>query len=235
VSDNQAPKVTSLPAGSTESPLVIDLPDGQKLVVGNIPNGTVIEVATWRGTGRPDSRTNRMMLGVSSAEVAITKEEDEKREAERLAQDPAQSKMSKYLGILNFPKRFIFWLIKKEPKPRVNVVKRESLESASQNSSKSNSKAKPLRKLSFLNRLSKSVFSSRKGRVNQKTEPSDDILSQETSEWLNSLLGNSDYKSATDHSSIVNRPAKTLKSKKPTAGSKKPPSGTKKSSKKNKR
>jgi hypothetical protein len=50
-----------------DSPLVIDLPDGQKLVVGNLAAGSVIEVATWRGTGRPDSRTSRLMLGMSSA------------------------------------------------------------------------------------------------------------------------------------------------------------------------
>jgi hypothetical protein len=31
-------------------------------------HGTVIEVATWRGTGRPDSRTNRLMLGMSSSD-----------------------------------------------------------------------------------------------------------------------------------------------------------------------
>ena len=51
-----------------DSPLVIDLPDGQKLVVGNLAAGSVIEVATWRGTGRPDSRTSRLMLGMSSAQ-----------------------------------------------------------------------------------------------------------------------------------------------------------------------
>jgi hypothetical protein len=49
-------------------PLVLDLPEGQKLVVGNLDPGTVIEIATWRGTGRPDSRTNRLMLGVSTNE-----------------------------------------------------------------------------------------------------------------------------------------------------------------------
>lgn len=61
---------SELPLTSRESqpPLVVDLPDGQKLVVGNLDPGTVIEVATWRGTGRPDSRTNRFMLGVSSNE-----------------------------------------------------------------------------------------------------------------------------------------------------------------------
>lgn len=61
------PQVSNLPLPKSDTPLVIDLPDGQKLVVGKMQTGTVIEVATWRGTGRPDSRTNRMMLGVSVA------------------------------------------------------------------------------------------------------------------------------------------------------------------------
>lgn len=58
---------SALPIPVTDSPLVIDLPDGQKIVLGRISSGTVIEVATWRGTGRPDSRTNRIMLGMSDA------------------------------------------------------------------------------------------------------------------------------------------------------------------------
>ena len=62
--------ISALPLATidTQAPLVIDLPDGQKLVVGHLDPGTVIEVATWRGTGRPDSRTNRLMLGVSESE-----------------------------------------------------------------------------------------------------------------------------------------------------------------------
>jgi hypothetical protein len=67
-----APEVSTLPIKQDESPLVIDLPDGQKLVVGHMANGSVIEVATWRGTGRPDSRTSRLMLGMSSAASAQT-------------------------------------------------------------------------------------------------------------------------------------------------------------------
>jgi hypothetical protein len=66
--ENPAPVVTSLPLPSSDSVLVIDLPDGQKLLVGKMNHGTVIEVATWRGTGRPDSRTNRLMLGMSSSD-----------------------------------------------------------------------------------------------------------------------------------------------------------------------
>ena len=79
--ENSAPVVTSLPLPSSDSVLVIDLPDGQKLLVGKMNHGTVIEVATWRGTGRPDSRTNRLMLGMSSndseAQVNSQDSEDE--------------------------------------------------------------------------------------------------------------------------------------------------------------
>ena len=49
------PIISKLPISISDSPLVIDLPDGQKLVVGRMVQGSVIEVATWRGTGRPDS------------------------------------------------------------------------------------------------------------------------------------------------------------------------------------
>lgn len=60
-------------------PLLLDLPDGQQLVVGKLPDGIVIEIATWRGTGRPDSRTNRMMLGVSYDEAEGDAEEKPRR------------------------------------------------------------------------------------------------------------------------------------------------------------
>ena len=73
--EENKPVVTEIPLPKSESALVIDLPDGQKLVVGKMENGTVIEVATWRGTGRPDSRTNRLMLGMSNT----TLQESEKK------------------------------------------------------------------------------------------------------------------------------------------------------------
>lgn len=61
-----SPTVTNLPLPISDTPLVIDLPDGQKIVIGKMQTGSVIEVATWRGTGRPDSRTNRLMMGMNS-------------------------------------------------------------------------------------------------------------------------------------------------------------------------
>jgi hypothetical protein len=75
-----APVVTSLPLPSSDSVLVIDLPDGQKLLVGKMEHGTVIEVATWRGTGRPDSRTNRLMLGMSNADEENSQTQSESTE-----------------------------------------------------------------------------------------------------------------------------------------------------------
>ena len=59
------PTITNIPIALSDNPVVIDLPDGLKLVLGKLSAGSVIEVATWRGTGRPDSRTNRLMLGMS--------------------------------------------------------------------------------------------------------------------------------------------------------------------------
>jgi hypothetical protein len=69
------PKVTSLPLPISDTPLVIDLPDGQKIVIGKLQQGSVIEVATWRGTGRPDSRTNRLMMGMNNGEAPRTQPE----------------------------------------------------------------------------------------------------------------------------------------------------------------
>jgi hypothetical protein len=82
---SEKPKVTQIPLPISDSALVIDLPDGQKLVVGKMSHGTVIEVATWRGTGRPDSRTNRMMLGMSNTEIEAQIHEEEERQATQSA------------------------------------------------------------------------------------------------------------------------------------------------------
>jgi len=107
----QEPAISTIPLPSQDSPLVIDLPDGQKLVVGNIAQGTVIEVATWRGTGRPDSRTNRLMLGVSSTEEAsqsVNKDSAPSGSEEKKPQN-------KFLGLaLNFFKS-LFVYKKKDP------------------------------------------------------------------------------------------------------------------------
>jgi hypothetical protein len=75
--ESTAPKVTSLPLPISDTPLVIDLPDGQKIVIGKLQPGSVIEVATWRGTGRPDSRTNRLMMGMNNGETSAAQPSSE--------------------------------------------------------------------------------------------------------------------------------------------------------------
>lgn len=76
--------VSSIPVSPADSALVIDLPEGQKLVLGKMDEGTVIEVATWRGTGRPDSRTNRLMLGVSFGGTTQSSNEEQEVKIENL-------------------------------------------------------------------------------------------------------------------------------------------------------
>ena len=58
----------------------LELPEGHQLVLGELPPGTVVEVATWQGTGRPDETTNRFLLSASGSGL---------QRRERSAQDPA--------------------------------------------------------------------------------------------------------------------------------------------------
>jgi hypothetical protein len=109
------PIVSRVPLPASDSALVIDLPDGQKLVIGKMGQGTVIEVATWRGVGRPDSRTSRMMFGMSSAEIDVDNPEAEVNRST----DFSGNVVSR---ILNYPLALIRWLfnIQHVPKPKKN-------------------------------------------------------------------------------------------------------------------
>ena len=102
------PVVSKIPMPPSDSALVIDLPDGQKLVVGKMEHGTVIEVATWRGTGRPDSRTNRMMLGMTNAELEATIE----AAAENQSPEKNQELKSKIGSIKQDPKQFVLNILR---------------------------------------------------------------------------------------------------------------------------
>jgi hypothetical protein len=109
------PIVSRVPLPVSDSALVIDLPDGQKLVIGKMGQGTVIEVATWRGVGRPDSRTNRMMFGMSSAEIDVDNPESEVNRSTDFSGNLVSQ-------ILNYPLALIRWLfnIQHVPKPKKN-------------------------------------------------------------------------------------------------------------------
>ena len=117
------PVVSKVPLPISDSALVIDLPDGQKLVIGKMSQGTVIEVATWRGVGRPDSRTNRMMFGMSTAEI---EEDDASNEASTQA---AMKPENLAIRIINYPIAVFRWLFNIQTVPTVkrNGTKRNKL------------------------------------------------------------------------------------------------------------
>lgn len=45
----------------------VELPEGHQLIIGELPPGTIVEVATWQGTGRPNESTNRFLLSASGS------------------------------------------------------------------------------------------------------------------------------------------------------------------------
>jgi hypothetical protein len=105
-SEKSAPKVSKLPLPISDSPLVIDLPDGQKIVVGKMTQGSVIEVATWRGVGRPDSRTSRLMLGMGSGNVNEDSDGEQSQQAGP-ARPPVSRKPQGFAGIIFSVQHFI--------------------------------------------------------------------------------------------------------------------------------
>lgn len=104
--EKTTPKVSKLPLPISDSPLVIDLPDGQKIVVGKMTQGSVIEVATWRGVGRPDSRTSRLMLGMGSGNVNDDSDEDASQQAGP-ARPPVSRKPQGFAGVLFTVQHFV--------------------------------------------------------------------------------------------------------------------------------
>ena len=100
------PKVSKLPLPISDSPLVIDLPDGQKIVVGKMTQGSVIEVATWRGVGRPDSRTSRLMLGMGSGNVNEDTDEESSQNPGP-ARPPVSKKPQGFAGVIFSVEQFI--------------------------------------------------------------------------------------------------------------------------------
>lgn len=105
-SEKSSPKVSKLPLPISDSPLVIDLPDGQKIVVGKMTQGSVIEVATWRGVGRPDSRTSRLMLGMGSGNVNEDSESEQSQQPGP-ARPPVSRKPQGFAGVIFTIEMFI--------------------------------------------------------------------------------------------------------------------------------
>jgi hypothetical protein len=60
----------------------VELPEGHQLVLGELAPGTVVEVATWQGTGRPDETTNRFLLSASGPGLQRRQRRDENTPAD---------------------------------------------------------------------------------------------------------------------------------------------------------
>jgi hypothetical protein len=45
--------------------MTVDLPHEQKLTFGNLKPNTIVEIATWQGTGAPNESSVRMLIGAS--------------------------------------------------------------------------------------------------------------------------------------------------------------------------
>jgi hypothetical protein len=68
MSDDAVPPSPEGGAGteaSPSTPFIVELPNGQRLEVGDVTPGTIVEIATWRGPGAPDARTERMVIAVT--------------------------------------------------------------------------------------------------------------------------------------------------------------------------
>jgi hypothetical protein len=176
------PEVT--PQITPDQPLIIDLPDGQKLVVGNMVEGSVIEVATWRGTGRPDSRTSRLMLGMSPGSLAPTVVQTESGEKAKLTPKDRIAALLKSLQAL--PKSLFIKKEegdKKEKKEEKNFFKKSEVDKSDKSLSLKGDESKS-KKAFFMDFLVRSSHEQAK----QEQSKQDEL---EIDKWLDSMRSKS--------------------------------------------
>ena len=223
----QAPaKVSQLPLPISDSPLVIDLPDGQKLVIGKMAEGSVIEVATWRGTGRPDSRTSRLMLGMSPGSLSYDASDTTGYASGQKEKKPEG--FAKYLDIANKAVKTIAKFFMKLPVGKlkniklgkINLPKRapKQIKPSSPDSGLPTSQSAPSAASSFTS----SAFKSSKESKSESNEDVDDWLAQiikkaesnSKSEAKSRISVNASAKSAPQKKKAVVKTKKTTKAKK---------------------
>ena len=214
----QAPaKVSQLPLPISDSPLVIDLPDGQKLVIGKMAEGSVIEVATWRGTGRPDSRTSRLMLGMSPGNLS-----DDAKETTGYAGGPKEKKpegFAKYLYIAKNVLKTIAKLAKKLPVGKLKDIKlgKISLPKRTPKQPKQIAPSSSVSTTSSSSESKSSLFStvtsvsSKESKADSKADSNEDV-----DDWLAQIIkkAESNSKSEAKSKATVNTPTKPVTPKK---------------------
>ncbi len=223
----QAPaKVSQLPLPISDSPLVIDLPDGQKLVIGKMAEGSVIEVATWRGTGRPDSRTSRLMLGMSPGSLSYDASDTTGYASGQKEKKPEG--FAKYLDIANKAVKTIAKFFMKLPVGKlkniklgkINLPKRapKQIKPSSSDSGLPTSQSAP----SAVSSFTSPAFKSSKESKLDSNEDVDDWLAQiikkaesnSKSEAKSKISVNTSAKSAPQKKKAVVKAKKTTKAKK---------------------
>lgn len=56
---------------TSDEGLEIELPEGQRVLVGPMPAGTVLEIISWKGAGSPGSDASRLLLGTATTESLV--------------------------------------------------------------------------------------------------------------------------------------------------------------------
>ena len=70
----------------------VELPEGHHVTIGELPPGTVVEVATWNGTGKPDESTRRFLLSADGPGLRRRESRDEISYRETSQTPPTVSK-----------------------------------------------------------------------------------------------------------------------------------------------
>jgi len=194
---------------SPDQPLVIDLPDGQKLVVGNMVAGSVIEVATWRGTGRPDSRTSRLMLGMSPGSITPTVVKTDDGATEPLT---PKNRLAAFLNALqNFPKNLF---IKNQNSGSAPVAAPEKAGASVSLSLKSDEPKS--KRAHFLDFLIRSSHEQAKETQSKEEKVQEQV---EIDQWLESIRAKSAASNKSSTAQAKKRTASATKTKKVTATS----------------
>lgn len=64
--ENSLPEIVQAPVvGTQSSEMIVDLPQGQKFTLRGMSPGTIIEIASWSGSGSPDEAAIRMLFGAT--------------------------------------------------------------------------------------------------------------------------------------------------------------------------
>jgi len=74
--DEDKPKPAAILNNSDQFAAQIALPEGHQITIGELDPGTLVEIATWHGTGRPDESANRFLL--SAEGIGLTRRQSDR-------------------------------------------------------------------------------------------------------------------------------------------------------------